>query len=82
METVGVKRLLLWAIDVYRRFVSPLLPESCRFTPTCSTYARTAVDRYGAIKGARLAIARILRCNPWNRGGYDPVPEDEHNADE
>lgn len=48
----------------------------CRYTPTCSQYAQTAIERYGAVKGARLAAWRVLRCNPFSKGGYDPVPED------
>lgn len=72
-----MKATLLFLIDAYRKIVSPLLPDSCRFTPTCSSYARTAVERHGAFRGGKMAILRILRCNPWNRGGYDPVPEDD-----
>ncbi|MDH4140081.1 MAG: membrane protein insertion efficiency factor YidD [Coriobacteriia bacterium] len=62
------------AIRAYQRFVSPLLPASCRFTPTCSSYAITSVERYGIIKGGWLATKRVARCHPWNPGGYDPVP--------
>ena len=69
-----VTRLALWLISGYRRFVSPLLPPSCRFVPTCSEYGYEAIAKYGIIRGGRLAVWRILRCNPFGRGGYDPVP--------
>jgi hypothetical protein len=73
-----MKRLLslpfLFLIAVYRKFISPLKPPSCRFYPTCSEYAFEAVKKYGPIKGLYLAVRRILRCNPWNPGGVDPVP--------
>ncbi|MEA4999214.1 MAG: membrane protein insertion efficiency factor YidD [Candidatus Limiplasma sp.] len=71
-----MKTLLLSLIRFYRRRISPNTPPACRFQPTCSQYALTAVERYGAWKGTRLALWRILRCNPFSKGGYDPVPED------
>ncbi|MEA5146480.1 MAG: membrane protein insertion efficiency factor YidD [Candidatus Limiplasma sp.] len=71
-----MKTLLLSLIRFYRRRISPNTPPACRFQPTCSQYAQTAVERYGAWKGTRLALWRILRCNPFSKGGYDPVPED------
>ncbi len=71
-----MKRLLLRLIAFYRRRISPHTPSACRFHPTCSQYALTAIERYGAGKGTRLALWRILRCNPFCKGGYDPVPED------
>ncbi len=61
-------------IRAYQRFLSPLLPRSCRFFPTCSAYALQAVDRHGVVKGLRLGAFRILRCHPLHAGGYDPVP--------
>ena len=70
-----MKRLLLRLIRFYRGSVSPHLPPSCRFHPTCSQYALTAVERFGALKGGGMALWRILRCNPFCKGGYDPVPE-------
>lgn len=62
-------------IHVYRRFVSPLLAPSCRYVPTCSSFALEAVERYGPARGLWLAGARVLRCNPFHAGGYDPVPD-------
>ncbi len=70
-----MKRALLWLIRAYRRDVSPHLPSSCRFVPTCSQYALDAVEQYGAARGGWMALKRILRCNPFHKGGYDPVPE-------
>ena len=58
----------------YKRLVSPLMPQACRFHPTCSEYAAQAVEIHGAIKGSALAARRLLRCNPWSAGGFDPVP--------
>lgn len=68
------KKFILVLIRFYKREISPMLPPSCRFTPTCSEYAMQAVEKYGAIKGGYLALRRILRCNPFHKGGYDPVP--------
>lgn len=67
--------LFLIPIRFYQRFISPLTPPSCRFTPTCSEYAATALQRHGIVKGGFLAIRRLLRCHPWGGHGYDPVPE-------
>lgn len=66
--------LLTLPIRFYQLCISPLLGPSCRFTPTCSEYARQALLKHGPIKGLYLAIWRILRCNPWGGSGYDPVP--------
>lgn len=68
------KRAMLWLIRFYRAAISPSLPPSCRYTPTCSEYALEAVEKYGALKGGYLALRRILRCHPLHKGGYDPVP--------
>lgn len=65
--------LALRLILLYRRFVSPALPPACRFVPTCSEYGYEAIAKYGIIKGGRLAVWRVLRCNPFGRGGFDPV---------
>lgn len=67
------RKLALFFIDIYRYAVSPFLPGSCRFTPTCSSYAREAVERFGLARGTWLAVRRILRCHPFHPGGYDPV---------
>lgn len=65
---------LLMLVKFYRACISPLLPSSCRFTPTCSAYALEAITKYGPIKGSWLTIRRLLRCHPWGGSGYDPVP--------
>jgi uncharacterized protein len=67
-------RALALVIRGYQRFISPFLPPACRFTPSCSEYARQAVLRYGALAGGWMAFKRVVRCNPWNPGGDDPVP--------
>ena len=69
-----MKIVLLLLIRFYRSFLSPLKPPSCRYIPTCSEYAMIAVEKYGSAKGSLLAINRILRCHPFHKGGYDPVP--------
>jgi putative membrane protein insertion efficiency factor len=69
-----VKRLLLAAVSAYRRWLSPALPRRCRYEPTCSAYAAEAIRRHGAARGAVLAGWRLLRCNPFSHGGFDPVP--------
>ena len=66
--------LLMLPIRFYRKFISPLTPPSCRFTPTCSQYAIEAITKHGPIKGTWLAIKRVLRCRPGGGSGYDPVP--------
>ncbi|GEL48207.1 membrane protein insertion efficiency factor YidD [Cellulomonas hominis] len=68
------RRLLVLLIRGYQRFLSPLTPPTCRFYPSCSAYAVIALERHGVIRGTRLAVWRILRCNPWNPGGIDDVP--------
>ena len=67
-----MKTALIVLIRFYRKYVSPLKPPCCRFTPTCSTYALEAVEKYGALKGGWLALKRILKCHPFHKGGYDP----------
>ena len=72
-----MKRFLLWLFRFYRRELSPRKKgPCCRYVPTCSQYAVTAVERYGAWKGGWMAVWRVLRCNPFSKGGYDPVPPD------
>lgn len=70
----AVSRFLLKGIRFYQRVISPLFPPRCIYTPTCSEYARQAIVKYGALKGTYLAVRRILRCHPFHKGGYDPVP--------
>ena len=65
---------LIWLVRGYQLFISPFLPPSCRFHPTCSCYAIEALQRHGALRGGWLALRRIGRCHPWNPGGHDPVP--------
>lgn len=72
-----MKFLILSLIRFYRTAISPALPSSCRFYPTCSAYAAEAVERFGVWKGAGLALRRLLRCRPFGGYGYDPVPEPE-----
>ncbi len=70
-----MKRLLILLIRFYQKGISPYTKPSCKYYPTCSNYALEAINRFGAFKGFWLACYRILRCNPFSRGGYDPVPE-------
>lgn len=69
-----ITALFILPIRGYQYFISPLLPPTCRFTPSCSQYAREAITRHGPLRGAWMGIRRISRCHPWNPGGYDPVP--------
>ena len=69
------KRAVIGLIRFYQKYISPLSPPSCRYSPTCSRYGIEAVERFGVIKGLGLTVWRVLRCNPWTHGGYDPVPE-------
>ncbi len=68
-----MKTIVIVLIRFYRYFISPVLPGSCRFYPSCSEYALEAVGRYGAVKGTYLALRRVARCNPFHPGGFDPV---------
>ena len=72
-----MKKVILALIRFYRRHISPHLPPMCRYYPTCSCYAIEAIETHGAFKGSLMAAWRILRCNPFCKGGYDPVPEAE-----
>lgn len=69
-----IKKIFIFPIKLYKKFISPLLGTNCRFTPTCSEYAMEAIEIHGVAKGMLLAVMRILRCNPLFRHGYDPVP--------
>jgi uncharacterized protein len=66
--------VLVRLIGIYKRFLSPLLPPSCRFVPTCSEYAQEAIAGYGAVRGSAIALWRLLRCHPLAPGGFDPIP--------
>ena len=68
-----MKQIAIVLIKCYRLFISPLKPPTCRFMPTCSEYALQAIEKYGIIRGGKMAIRRILRCHPFHPGGYDPV---------
>jgi len=69
-----MKYVLVFFIALYQKLLSPWLPPACRYTPTCSQYAREAVLKHGAIRGLVLALKRLVRCHPFHAGGYDPVP--------
>jgi uncharacterized protein len=69
-----IQKLLLYLVHIYRSFLSPLKPPSCRFYPTCSEYAMEAISQHGAARGSWYAFKRIAKCGPWHPGGYDPVP--------
>jgi len=69
-----MKAIALAMIRFYKRFLSPMLPSSCRFEPTCSVYTYQAIEKYGVIKGSWMGARRISRCHPFHPGGYDPVP--------
>ena len=72
-----MKRVLIYIIELYRKYISPLKKPCCRFYPTCSAYAIEAIEKKGVFRGLILAIWRILRCNPFSSGGYDPVDCDD-----
>ena len=70
-----MKKALLWLIRWYQKNISAYRPPTCKYVPTCSAYAAQAVELHGAVKGTLLALWRFLRCNPFSKGGYDPVPK-------
>lgn len=70
-----MRGLILAALRLYQRFISPCLPHACRFHPTCSQYMLEAVARFGAARGVWMGLRRLARCHPWNPGGFDPVAE-------
>jgi putative membrane protein insertion efficiency factor len=72
--------VLLFLVTCYRRFLSPLIGPTCRFTPSCSTYALKALQTHGALRGGWLTLRRLARCHPFNPGGYDPVPPRSHHT--
>ncbi len=81
----GLKKIVTWMllapVYFYRAAISPLLPPSCRYTPTCSQYTIEALKKHGPFKGSYLSAKRILSCNPWGGKGYDPVPEPTDKKD-
>jgi len=74
LNRISVKAILIYFIRGYQLCVSPFLPPTCRYYPTCSSYCMEAIEKYGAAKGLSLGVRRILRCHPFHPGGYDPVP--------
>ena len=71
---IDMKKLFLFIIKFYRKYISPMKSTKCPYIPSCSEYGMEAIEKYGAWKGGRLALWRILRCNPFSKGGVDPVP--------
>ena len=70
-----MKKIVIFPIKIYKRYISPYLPCSCKYYPTCSIYTMTAIDKHGIIKGLIMGFFRILRCNPFVKGGFDYVPD-------
>ncbi|CAN5665257.1 membrane protein insertion efficiency factor YidD [soil metagenome] len=75
-----MRQMMLWIIRGYQNVISPFLPPSCRFVPSCSQYGYEAIATFGPLKGGYMALRRILRCNPFHPGGYDPVPHSHNEA--
>jgi putative membrane protein insertion efficiency factor len=73
LTAVQVRKLFIGLIQIYRRFLSPMLPPTCRYEPSCSLYTVQAIEKYGVLKGSFMGILRVLRCHPFARGGFDPV---------
>ncbi|WP_068276134.1 membrane protein insertion efficiency factor YidD [Aldersonia kunmingensis] len=73
-------RIVIFTIELYRNFVSPLRLPTCRFTPTCSEYAVTALREFGLVRGLFLTVVRLAKCAPWHPGGWDPVPERKNRS--
>lgn len=71
---IDMKKLFLFIIKFYRKYISPMKSTKCPYIPSCSEYGMEAIEKYGALKGGTLALWRIIRCNPFSKGGYDPVP--------
>ncbi len=70
---MSLRKTSMGLIELYRRYLSPMLPPSCRYTPSCSLYTLQAIEKYGALRGGFMGILRVLRCHPFARGGFDPV---------
>jgi putative membrane protein insertion efficiency factor len=79
---MAMKTLLLALLRIYQYLLSPWVGQHCRFHPTCSEYAREAIETHGAFKGAWLAARRLSRCHPWHAGGFDPVPGTQRDLDD
>lgn len=75
MIAKGLAKIIIGLVRFYQKFISPVTPSTCRYTPTCSSYMVEAIKVHGPLKGSWLGIKRIARCNPWGGHGYDPVPE-------
>ena len=75
-----MKKVFIFLISKYQKFISPLMRPSCRFHPTCSEYSIQAINKFGAYKGGLLSAKRILKCNPWGGSGIDPIPGEKHNG--
>jgi uncharacterized protein len=73
LTAVSVRRLTIGLIQLYRSYLSPMLPPTCRYTPSCSLYTVQAIEKYGVLRGVFMGIFRMLRCHPFARGGFDPV---------
>ena len=73
MTVARVRKVFIGLIQIYRRFLSPMLPPTCRYEPSCSLYTVQAIEKYGVLKGLFMGILRVLRCHPFARGGFDPV---------
>ncbi len=71
----AMQKILIWIVKGYRYVLSPYLGSHCRYHPSCSSYAITALERHGFVKGVSLSVKRVLRCHPWHEGGFDPVPD-------
>lgn len=71
---IDMKKIFLFIIKFYRKYISPMKSTKCPYIPSCSEYGMEAIEKYGALKGGALALWRIIRCNPFSKGGYDPVP--------
>ncbi len=70
---MSLRKTSMGLIELYRKYLSPMLPPSCRYTPSCSLYTLQAIEKYGALRGGFMGILRMLRCHPFARGGFDPV---------
>lgn len=78
---MSIKKLILQALKIYMKFISPFLGDHCRFYPTCSDYSYQVIEQFGIIKGGYLTTRRLLRCHPWHSGGFDPAPMPPYTKD-